>query len=208
MASNDYYYGNNKPLPNPSPSPFNAYTPQTSHSTPAPPYSAEPDLSHPSNSRPQQQQQQPYASPFDSPFDDHVYPLDPRQGSSGNMNQPGKYNQDTSYYSHGRVSPDERRDTTEDIPLQNRPGAKDTNEADHVYDAAESGRSSSQSKKKRGNVRLGQLGMFTNGKKRIPWVVYIFSVVQIAVFVGEIIRNGTWSIRFPQERGGSEARRC
>lgn len=205
MAANDYYNGANynKPLPNPTPSPYGAYanTPQTSHSTPAPPYSSEPASGHVSN-RPHQTT----ASPFESVFDDHVYPLDPQQSSnhhsdsslnhgSGGMNQSGRYNSqpDTAYYGsgqQGRLSPDERRYTTEDIPLQNRPGAKDADAAnDHVYDAGESGRSSRQNKKK-GHVRLGQLGMFGSDKKRIPWVVYLFSIVQVAVFIGEIVRNG------------------
>jgi hypothetical protein len=26
--------------------------------------------------------------------------------------------------------------------------------------------------------------------KRIPWVVYFFSIVQVAVFIGEVARNG------------------
>lgn len=58
---------------------------------------------------------------------------------------------------------------------------------DHIYDAP-GGRSGSKKKKKKG-VGLGELGMFGADKKRIPWVVYIFTLVQIGVFIGEIVRN-------------------
>jgi hypothetical protein len=182
MAANDYYQ-TNKPLPPVGAnSPYGAYnTPQTSHSTPAPAYSA---TTQPPPS------QHLTTSPFETPFDDHVHPLDSRQSSNTSVPQPGRYNQDTSYYPPGRASPEEHRYNNEDIPLQDRPPVKDQDLHDHVYDAGESGRTPRNRKKKRGGVRLGEIGMFTNGKKRIPWVVYVFSVVQIAVFIGEIIRNG------------------
>jgi hypothetical protein len=56
---------------------------------------------------------------------------------------------------------------------------------DHIYDAPGRNR-----KGKKGKVRLGELGMLGANNKRIPWVVYIFSVVQIAVFIACIARNG------------------
>jgi hypothetical protein len=111
------------------------------------------------------------------------------------LHQPERYNQDTSYYGQGRGSPEERRYAPDDIPLQDHPGAKThaahgvaPDAGDHVYDRTEGG-GASRSKKK-GHVRLGQLGMFGSDRKRIPWVVYLFSVIQIAVFIGEIVRNG------------------
>lgn len=57
---------------------------------------------------------------------------------------------------------------------------------DHVYDAP--GRPKKKGKK--GKVRLGELGMIGSDKKRIPWVVYIFSAIQIAVFIAEVARMG------------------
>lgn len=103
------------------------------------------------------------------------------------MNLPQQ--QDTAYYGPGRTSPDTGR--TEDIPLQNRPQKDVEFGNDHVYDAPDSGRPTpTQKKKKRGQVRLGQLGMFGADRKRIPWVVYTFTLVQLAVFIGEIARNG------------------
>jgi hypothetical protein len=44
---------------------------------------------------------------------------------------------------------------------------------------------------RKGHLGYGELGMFrSSGKKRIPWVVYALTVAQIAVFIGEIIKNG------------------
>lgn len=183
MDPNDYYYSN-RPLPAPSNGPYGGYTPTTSYSTPAPPYSS---LNPSLNPLPHQPQHVSTNSPFESVFDDHVYPVDSWQGSQTDMHQPYKYNQDTAYYGQGRVSPDDRGYTADDIPLQDRPPLKDPELNDHVYDA--DGRKSRQ-KKEKGKIRFGQLGMLGSDKKRIPWVVYVFSVIQIAVFIGEIVKNG------------------
>jgi hypothetical protein len=203
MAANDYYSGGdtyNRPNPtNPSPSPYsnNAYNPPTVPSTPAPPYSSR------QNSTATRPNQVSPISPFETVFDDHVYPLDQRQtGSSSNSanaqpsqrpanqqpyQQPGMYNQDTTYYGHGRMSPENRAHNTEDIPLQNRP-QKDMEMNDHVYES--NAAASSERRSKKGKVGFGQLGMFGSDKKRIPLVVYLFSIIQVAVFVGEIVKNG------------------
>ena len=184
MAANEYY---NKPLPKPAPSQFDPYTPQTSHSSPAPPYSSTQALPL----------HQPTVSPFESVFDDHVYPLDSRQGSQSSMQKPARYGQDTAYYGQGRVSPEEQRYGNDDIPLQDRPPPikdSDIEMSDHVHDAP--GR---QKKKKKGNVRFGQLGMFGADKKRIPFVVYIFSAVQIIVFIVEIVKNGRFRNLRPKD---------
>jgi hypothetical protein len=75
----------------------------------------------------------------------------------------------------------------DDIPLQSqsRTSAKDTEMQDHVYDAPQ------RPRKRKGAVRFGELGMFGANAKRIPWVVYFFTIVQVAVFIGEIVKNGT-----------------
>lgn len=70
------------------------------------------------------------------------------------------------------------------IPLQDRSGKDTTSEMDdHVYEAA-------PKKKKKQGVRFGELGMFGAYGNRIPWVVYIFTAVQIGVFIGELVDNG------------------
>lgn len=126
-------------------------------------------------------------SPFDTVFDDNAYPMHPNSrptpsSSTGDIGQHGFY-QDTSY--HGGSNPAHGQGQ-EAIPLQDRPGKDvDPEMNDHVYDAP--GRNK---KNKKGKVRLGELGMLGANNKRIPWVVYIFSVVQIAVFIACIARNG------------------
>lgn len=98
---------------------------------------------------------------------------------------------DTSYHGSRRES---RPNVAEDIPLQDR--SKDPEQTDHIYDAPTRRR-----KSKKGKVRLGELGMMGSDKKRIPWVVYIFTAVQVGVFIGEVVRNGehyrhlSWVIR-------------
>jgi len=78
----------------------------------------------------------------------------------------------------------------DDIPLRDHPGmpAKDNNSTDHVYDAPapalmEEGR-------RRPN-RLSGLGKgLLKTKKRIPWVVYTLTLIQVVVFLVEIVKNG------------------
>jgi hypothetical protein len=73
----------------------------------------------------------------------------------------------------------------DDIPLQNRASANKFGDVnDHVYDAPQ------QRKAHKGRVRLGELGMLGSNAKRIPWVVYLFTIIQVAVFIGEIVKNG------------------
>ncbi|PKS05265.1 hypothetical protein jhhlp_008636 [Lomentospora prolificans] len=204
MAANDYYSGYGASGPNdrnnysdnnirpaassssggyiPSPSPLS----YTQHD----PYSPSPTpVQRPAHGAT-------HASPFDTVFDDNVYPMNNRHNNSStdfgtynnsNMNLPQQ--QDTAYYGPGRGSPDAGR--AEDIPLQDRPNKDVEFGNDHVYDAPDSGRPTptQRKKKRKGNIRLGQLGMFGAERKRIPWVVYIFTLVQIAVFIGEIARN-------------------
>ena len=88
--------------------------------------------------------------------------------------------------------------SNDNIPLQDRAGKDAVDPAlnDHVYDAP--GETRQTRRKKAKKVPLGALGMFGADKKRIPWVVYIFTVVQIAVFVGEIVKNGLLFTRYPK----------
>lgn len=199
MASNDYYYGNQPPPHENSPSPAPYYNPQyapSQRSTPAPSY----HTSYP--------QHDPYgtpsahgtpapvnkplptgASPFDTVFDDHVYPMNSVPGpSTGNVSQQSLYH-DTAYHGTGRTSPDSRTHIAEDIPLQDRMGKDaDPELNDHIYDDPNGGRK--RRKEKKPQIGLGQLGMFGSDRKRIPWVCYIFTIAQVGVFIGEIAQNG------------------
>lgn len=74
------------------------------------------------------------------------------------------------------------------IPLQDRNGKDATSEMeDHVYEAPK------KKEKRKQGVRFGELGMFGAYGNRIPWVVYIFTVAQIGVFIGELVDNGKFS---------------
>lgn len=177
MAASDYF--NQKPLPG-APS---------SSSTPAPPYSSQPHLA-PGVDRPSHAGLS--ASPFETVFDDHVYPASAHQQSTPSTSQHRLSHQDTGYHGHSPVSPVDMayNHSADDIPLQDssapRLPPKDAEMQDHVYDA------SRQRKKKprRGRVRFGELGMLGSGRKAIPFVVYFFTIVQVAVFIGEIVKNG------------------
>jgi len=102
------------------------------------------------------------------------------------MSQQGFYQQDTGYYGHGRPGA-----SSQDIPLQDHPGDPSKNDPemlnDHVYDAPGGSKKRRHKKQK---VALGQLGMIGADKKRIPWVVYVFTVAQVGVFIGELIQMG------------------
>lgn len=198
MASNnDYYYGSghNNPIgpqgtftdhPAASPSPL-------SYDQNLPPY---PGSSSPLQ-RPANVDRPTHASPFDTAFDDNVYPMNPHSRPSS-TNPHGPYSStmslpqhhDTTYYGAGNHSPDQGMPyPPENIPLQDRTYKQDAEiGTDHVYDAP--GSSAARRRKKKGKVGLGQLGMMGADRKRIPWVVYIFTIAQVVVFIVEIARNG------------------
>lgn len=219
MAASEYYQpSSNRPTGSgPSPSPYySPYGQPDDRHSPAPPSYAS-EAPYPTHDRPAQVSS--HGGPFESVFDDHVYPLkDPKNpqrpagafaggagasgaGSGGYISEGSQqsFAQDTRYYGSPPSDahhPGGRRhentfpangNSTDDIPLENRPPKPDEmHENDHVYDAEAPGRKKSRRRK----VRFGQLGMLGASKKRIPWVVYIFTIIQAAVFIGEIIRNG------------------
>lgn len=134
-------------------------------------------------------------SPFQTPFDDHVYPAAASSHSAADaMSSQHSFAQDTRYHSPapGNVSP-----VGDDIPLRQHPengykmgepgfaGAMDS--TDHVYDATERSRGRSSASKNHG-VRFGELGMLGAGKRRVPIFVYIFTIIQIAVFIAELVK--------------------
>ena len=201
MASNDYYYGGSQ-RPHaagnaPSPAPYHnaPFAPTPQSSTPAPSYHSGYPTPHASQSpapygAPLGQPPRTGASPFETVFDDHAYPMNQRPyaaGSAGSASQPGLY-QDTSYYGNAGAPSSSRPHVAEDIPLQDQ-AVKNTDFNDHIYDAPDAAQAGREHSKK-GKVRLGELGMIGANRKRIPWVVYILTIAQIGVFIGEIVKNG------------------
>jgi hypothetical protein len=83
---------------------------------------------------------------------------------------------------------------SDDIPLQNRL-PKDYDTPDHVYEAPQ------RKKSQQGKVRFGELGMLGANRKRIPFVVYAFTIVQVAVFIAEIVKNGKPDLQMAAELG-------
>lgn len=180
MSANDYY--NTRPQQESQQPYYQSYQPPLQHlpsyHSQAPTYSSQ----RPPDASP--------VSPFEAPFDDHVYPMggmDPHR-----MDSQSTIGGDSRYYGQGgggRPAADSTNSFREDIPLRDHPGGplKDNNDVtDHVYDAPvpppqmmEEGRS----KRKSG------LGFLKSTKKRIPWVVYILTTVQVAVFIAEIVKN-------------------
>jgi hypothetical protein len=64
------------------------------------------------------------------------------------------------------------------------------NNTDHVYDATNApGHLEGGRRRKRISAMIG-LDTLNKPKTRIPWVVYILTLVQVIVFVVEIVKNG------------------
>lgn len=134
-------------------------------------------------------------SPFQTPFDDHIYPASSHSANDA-MSSQHSFAQDTRYHSPapGNVSP-----IGDDIPLrQHSDGANKMgtpgyamDSTDHVYDAPDSVRGTQdRSGGGKGGISFGELGMLGSGKRRIPIFVYLFSIIQIAVFIGELVKMG------------------
>ncbi|KAJ0388175.1 hypothetical protein COL922a_000806 [Colletotrichum nupharicola] len=133
--------------------------------------------------------QQPTAYHRDGAYNQHDGVYDQHSAYA----QPNPYAQDTAYYGNQAVSPDSSRPhVADDIPLQSRqetqPKDVEMNDNDHVYDAPQGSRRS-KSRRDKSKVGFGQLGMFGADRKGIPWVVYVFTLVQVAVFIAEIVKN-------------------
>jgi membrane associated rhomboid family serine protease len=187
MAANDYYNSVSSPRPYYNDDRYDSHVsePSLAASPSNPPsYASQtrPPQPHSPSDRPGAA-----SSPFETAFDDHVYPMDARQGSQGT------FVQDTRYHGvphQGNVSPL----GPDDIPLQNQNnkpyaagtaiGAMSSN--DHVHDTAERGGTRGASR--RGRLRFGELGMLGSGNQKIPIFVYLFTAVQVAVFIGELVK--------------------
>ncbi|KAK3325746.1 hypothetical protein B0H66DRAFT_599888 [Apodospora peruviana] len=188
MAANDYY--NQKPLPDPAPGSYGG--PASSIYSSAPPSYHAQQQHLATNDRPTHGVTPLSAnhSPFETVFDDHVYPASTHQTPNSSQHQLSQ--QDTGYHSLGRVPSEEMayNHPTDDIPLQNQGsgrgnGVKDSDLQDHVYDAPQ------QQRPRKGRVRFGELGMLGSNAKKIPFVVYLFTIIQVGVFIGEIVKNAT-----------------
>ncbi|PBP17959.1 rhomboid family protein [Diplocarpon rosae] len=130
----------------------------------------------------------PYESPFVAPFDDHVYPA----AKTTRFDSQSTLGGDSRHYEHGGDGHFESSSSYQDgIPLREHPAVppKDTPgaETDHVYDAPVQPAMLEEGKKSK-RTRIS--GMFMNQKKRVPWVTYILTAVQVGVFIGEIAKNG------------------
>lgn len=209
MAANDYFnsyshqqqqYQHEEP-PQPYHSAFD--TPSQQHTVPPSYHSQAPSIqgSAPSRVGSARPQEMPPVSPFEAPFDDHVYPAPPavpphRQDSSNS------YGQDSQYYGQGGGGrpQDGMGYSRDDIPLRENPQvpAKDAstdhvydpNLNDHVYDAGESGIPSHLKNQKRNSRMSEVMGMgLMNKKKGIPFVTYTLTLVQVVVFIVEIVKN-------------------
>ncbi|KAI1114542.1 rhomboid-domain-containing protein [Nemania sp. NC0429] len=191
MAANDYYnaadsssssrYNQNRYEPSiaPSTNPPPSYTSQQPYHQQGPshPYSSHVGVTP--------------SSPFETVFDDHVYPSQPHATTDSIGDSIGDNHQsfahDTRY--HGSGSPDISPVGTDEIPLRhhNKPTGYLDDSTDHVYDADPAPRRRPQNHD-RSRLGFGQLGMLGSDRKRIPFVVYIFSIIQIAVFIAELVK--------------------
>ncbi|KAI3320490.1 rhomboid-domain-containing protein [Xylariaceae sp. AK1471] len=177
MAANDYYgdsssrYNNNRYEPSIAPS----TNPPPSYHTTHQPYHQ--DHTQPGPAAP---------SPFETVFDDHVYPTQSRPTLNSVSTSQQSFAHDTRY--HGAGSAEDSPVSIDEIPLQqhNKAPGYINESTDHVYDADPSPRRRGISKGK--GLRYGQLGMLGSDKKRIPIVVYLFSTIQIAVFIAELVK--------------------
>jgi len=180
MAANDYYRDTSSrynthtnyepsiaPSTNPPPS-YHTHQPWQHGQTEAPPTST---------------------SPFETVFDDHVYPTQSHPTLNSVSTSQQSFAHDTRY--HGAASPEASPVVTDEIPLQQHnklPGGYLNDSNDHVYDADPAPRS--RGPIGGGRLGFGQLGMLGTNKRRIPIIVYLFTTIQVAVFIYELVKAG------------------
>lgn len=120
-------------------------------------------------------------SPFEAPFDDHVYPARPYEHSPDSQQSFAS----TTYAQGGGGRPqDSNSQFRDDIPLRSTNAKRVETPTDHVYDAPEAGFMPT----KKADPRARGFGYFRKGK--IPWVVYTLTIIQIAVFIAELVKCG------------------
>lgn len=135
---------------------------------------------------------QPSSSPFVAPFDDHVYPA---SRSASRLSNPS-LGENTAYYGQGGGGrpQDSANDFRDTIPLRDQATNPDAS-TDHVYDVGQSD----------GPTKRKGFSMFKGGNgERTAWVVWLFTTIQIAVFIGELVKAGrSLSDRSPSINGAS-----
>lgn len=178
MAANDYY--------NTSFSPHGASSQQQQHHH-SPTHADSPLPPVPTNHSAQS------ISPVNSPFDDsHRYDYPSTTNLTHAQSTSSSAYADTAYHGaqspHGYNSrydpPANHSDPFADqnaIPLQNQGKMGGGHATTGVYGADPEGRYPPEKRRKK-------KGWFSG---RVTWVVYFLTTVQIAVFIGEIIKNGT-----------------
>jgi hypothetical protein len=122
-------------------------------------------------------------SPYEAPFEEGSYPL-------GGMNSHGMDSQTTLGQNGRYYGPaGSRTSFRDDIPLREHPAvpAKDDEPTDHVYDMPQNTTAMGE----RPSRRRSRNGFFNTPLAKVPWVVYTLTLIQFAVFIAELAKNGT-----------------
>jgi len=175
MAANEYYnstpspYGrrnSNPPSPIHSPDPYTAYTPH--HGQTPDPYTA--SASH---------HAQPSAPYMSSSLEDSSY---------GPYADHSQQSISSNYYAAGGGGREHEPSAySDDIPLRQNPSKRDSDVVMHdplPDDPAIVDRPTKSAARRRRNEKQGFFS------KKIPWVVYTFTLIQVAVFIAELAKNG------------------
>jgi hypothetical protein len=201
MAANDYFNPpTNRPENSQTPQPYySSYNPSQTPAPSLPPYTSQPpsrtQSTRPSDTSP--------VSPFEAPFDDHVYPMPQHENPhppNSRFDSQSTIGADSAYYGQGGGGIQGSTNSFADnIPLRDHPGGPDVppkqNSTDHVYDAADP---NAPVRRNTGTLEegprdRGRLTGLLKKKKKIPFVTYVFTIVQIVIFIVEIVKNGKFS---------------
>lgn len=140
-------------------------------------------------SQPPQSTGHTHGSPFDGPFEDSAYPL-AAASSHGMDSHTTLQPPDSRYYGQGGGGRPQDSQTSfhDDIPLRDHSAgpAKGDEPTDHVYDAPPPVMGEQRSNRRGRNFSKSRLA-------KIPWVVYILTLIQVAVFIAELAKNGRWA---------------
>ncbi|EOD46789.1 putative rhomboid family membrane protein [Neofusicoccum parvum UCRNP2] len=205
MAANDYYDSfhpsrrQDAPLP---PVPAGSASPVPSMPSPHPtrPHIDTQNLgqygnSYPSaHSHPSAHTHHTGHSPVNSPFTDNAYPAYPQNSHiPANPYGPTHADDDTAYHGAGAA-----------IPLHSKQPSPSRYNADPEGNAPlVAGPDGNGMRRERSRRHKKKDGWFTG---KIPWVVYTLTIVQIAVFIGEIIKNGKQTlVDSAEEESGADA---
>ena len=131
------------------------------------------------------QQPSPYESPI-SPIQDPAYrPYEPSQHSQNSASSP--------YYASGGGGRDnEPNPFSDEIPLRQSPSKASGDAAFHDHLPEDPAVMDAPPPSQNGERRRRKKGIM---ERKIPWVVYTFTFVQVVVFIAELIKAGTCSKR-------------